>query len=232
MTTSLERLQQWLAEIAISLKQNKELTPVSLSFLAEPEMAMYIVDAIIVTEEIPDPTYPPKGKLYLVSNAQTVNNDLEYTICLCALEICLTQLQNAKAQDNQIAAKLLDDLMKYIAYNMTISDHSLEFWLPIINAFYDIHIELNDAVKDAYMDLALDDDNDDDELVSGTDNSHILQELIADMSDLSAFDIAENFFAQSYAMPDEFYIDFVLDLLQFPTGIEIAILSLLHPTYV
>ena len=43
------------------------------------------------------------------------------------------------------------------------------------------------------------------------------------------FDIAENFFAQSYAMPPEFFADLIVDLYNIEEGQDIALLTLLHP---
>lgn len=235
MTIGSERLHKWLTEIELSLKQNIEITPIGFSFLSEPELIFYLVDAIVMIDEPQEEFIPTKNNLYLISDTSNQQNveqaveyieDMSYTILLCALEVCIVQLQTAKEKDNKVATKILDDLMDYIANNMQQSAHTLEFWLPIINTFYDIHIDLNQAMKNAYMELALDD-----EWEIDTEDCNILQELIDDMSDLSIFDIAENFFAQSYAMPDEFYIDFISDLLKFPSGVDIAVLSLLHPKF-
>jgi hypothetical protein len=56
-----------------------------------------------------------------------------------------------------------------------------------------------------------------------------IRDLIKELSDLTVFDIAENFFAQSYAMPPDFFIDLVLDLYHLEEGQDIALLTLLHP---
>ena len=53
--------------------------------------------------------------------------------------------------------------------------------------------------------------------------------MIHELSDLSIFDIAENFFAQSYAMPPDFFADLIVDLYSIEEGQDIALLTLLHP---
>jgi hypothetical protein len=105
--------------------------------------------------------------------------------------------------------------------------HTLSFWLPILNAFYEVHVELSSELKDAYFDLA----SEEDELTPEEEVSHLnsIRDLIHELSDLSIFDITENFFAQSYAMPSDFFSDLVMDLYSIEEGQDIALLTLLHP---
>src|SRR3546814_12999885 len=70
-------------------------------------------------------------------------------------------------------------------------------------------------------------DLNEEELISEDEVDHLnsIREMIAELSDLSVFDIAENFFAQSYAMPADFFTDLILDLYSIEEGQDIALLT-------
>jgi len=148
-----------------------------------------------------------------------------YSACVYGLDVCVAQLQMAMEGDNKAAAKTLQRLMQTLAELIGSGRHSLSFWLPILNAFYEAHIELSDTVKQAYLTLA------DEEEVPVADEDHLqsMRDLLKDLENLSDFEIAENFFAQSYAMPAAFYAELIIDLYQVDIGHDVAILMLLHP---
>lgn len=150
-----------------------------------------------------------------------------YTACIFALDVCVSQLQSTR-EHNKYAKKGLIQLMSHLAEAIGSKKHSLSYWLPILNAFYEVHVELSDALKDAYFMLA----NDEGETTYIDDTAHLgsIRDLILELSDLSVFDIAENFFAQSYAMPADFFIDFLVDLYSIEEGQDIGLLALLYPT--
>ena len=195
------------------LDQNEDPSPEHYNyFLEEPEIALCLIELIdgVVEEHIDD------DRSY-------------YSACVFALDICVAQLQVASEGGNKLAGKTLDQLMSHLAKAIASNKHTLSFWLPILNAFYEVHVELSEELKDAYLDLA----SEEDELTPEEEVSHLnsIRDLIHELSDLSIFDIAENFFAQSYAMPADFFTDLLLDLYSIPEGHDIALLTLLHPKY-
>ena len=179
-------------------------------FLQDPLLALRLVDLIDALDEM-----------------QIDENRAYYSACIFALDICVAQLQSAIESGNKLADKTLRQLMDYMADAIASKRHTLSFWLPILNAFYDVHVELSASLKNAYLDLA----NGEDELTPEEELSHLnsIRDLIAELADLSIFDITENFFAQSYAMPPDFFTDLVADLYSIEEGLDIAVLTLLHP---
>src|SRR5690606_12207303 len=141
-----------------------------------------------------------------------------YSACVFALDICVAQLQAAQENGNKTAGKTLDQLMSKIAQAIVKANQSLSIWLPILNAFYEVHVELSPELKNAYFELA----GNEEELSSEDEVDHLnsIRAMIEELSDLSVFDIAENFFAQSYAMPADFFTDLILDLYSIEEGQE------------
>lgn len=93
--------------------------------------------------------------------------------------------------------------MNHLAELINSRQHTLSFWLPVLNSFYESNVELTEELKNAYYDLA----SEEEEFVpEGEPISHLdaIRDLIHELSDLNVFEIAENFFAQSYAMPPDF----------------------------
>ncbi len=212
MTTSKDKeLKQWILTIASYL--NKGDAPPAqyyAAFIQEPELAKALVDFIdSLDEDEPDAKHS------------------YYSASVFALDVYVSQIQIAIEAGNKLAEKTLHQLMSNLAHTISNSKHSLSFWLPILNAFYEVHIELSPELRNAYLDLL-----DEEEPYSPEEEGEKLnsiRELIHELSDLSTFDIAENFFAQSYAMPPEFFIDLIIDLYSIEEGHDIALLALLHP---
>ena len=211
MTADLSSLKQWIEDMAIAIEQNADPDPQHYApFLQEPELALKLIDLI-----------------YALKDEELDDERAYYSACVCALDICVAQLQAAQENGSKPAAKTINQLMSNISQAINKAEHSLSFWLPILNAFYEVHIELSSELKDAYLELA----SQEDELSSFEESDHLetIREMIEELSDLSPFDIAENFFAQSYAMPADFFADLILDLYSIEEGQEIALLTLLHP---
>ena len=179
-------------------------------FLQDPALALYLVDLIHSLDE------------HIIDD-----NSAYYSACLFALDICVAQLQSAIEGGNKLAGKTMSQLMAHMAQAIRQANRSLSFWLPILNAFYDVHVELSPELKSAYLDLATEED----ELTPEEEISHLnsIRDLLDELSDLSIFEIAENFFAQSYAMPPDFFADLVIDLYSIDEGLDVALLTLLHP---
>lgn len=209
--TSLEQLKKWIADMASLLDQNQDPTQEQYNrFLEEPSLALHLVELISNIDE-----------------DQMDDDRAYYSSCIYALDICVAQLQIAGENGNKIANKTLSALMSCLAKAISNNQHSLSFWLPILNAFYEVHVELSEELKFAYLELATENN----EMTVEEEASHLnsIRDLIEELSDLSVFDIAENFFAQSYAMPADFFSDLLMDLYSIPEGQDIAILILMHP---
>jgi hypothetical protein len=211
MTANLESLKRWLEEMAMLILERAEPDPHHYTlFIQEPDLALRLVELI---ESLTD--------------SEVESESAYYSACVFALDICVAQLQAAVEAGNKLAAKTINQLMLNIAQVVNKGKHSLSFWLPILNAFYEVNVELVPELKEAYLNLAGQEDN---WSVEGDiDHVDAIREMIDDLSDLSVFDIAENFFAQSYAMPADFFVDLIIDLYSIEKGQDIALLTLMHP---
>ncbi|MFC3909778.1 hypothetical protein ACFORL_11920 [Legionella dresdenensis] len=211
MSKDNDFLKQWIHDMAGLIESNTEPDSNHFnSFLINPELAFQLIDII-----------------NLMTDEQVENERAYYSACIYALDVCVAQLQSSHETGSKSAHKTLNRLMDYLAEIIRQNNHSLSFWLPILNAFYDVHVELSSTLRDAYLDLAGQDVEVSDE--SEVDHLAAIQDMITELSDLSVFDIAENFFAQSHAMPAEFFCDLVIDLYSVPQGQDIALLGLMHP---
>lgn len=211
MTEPIEQLTAWVAEMASLIEQDQDPNPDHYTyFIQEPTLALRLVDLIDAIDE-----------------KELDDTRAYYSACIFALDICVAQFQSAIEGGNKLADKALKQLMAYMAEIISNATHTLSFWLPILNAFYDVHVELSSELKSAYLELS----NDESELRPDEEIIHLnsIRDLISELSDLSVFDIAENFFAQSYAMPADFFTDLVADLYSIDEGQDIALLTLLHP---
>lgn len=211
MIESIKTLKTWITDMAALIEKDDDPNPEFYShFLQEPTLALHLVELIDEVDE-----------------TKLDDNQAYYSACVFALDICVAQLQSAIEGGNKLADRTLNQLMNHITVAITSRKHTLSFWLPVLNAFYEVHAELSPELKDAYFDLA----NDDDDLSPEEELSHLdsIRDLIQELADLSVFDIAENFFAQSYAMPPDFFADLVADLYSIDEGMDIALLTLLHP---
>lgn len=212
MTNKTELLHRLIAEMAVLIERNDDPDPQLYAvFFQHPEYSLELINLLNTLDEEMIHDGPPI-----------------YSACVFALDICVAQLQAAVDANNKITAKLLVQLMNHLAEVIKSNTHTLSFWLPVLNAFYEVHVELTQELKDAYFDLA----NEEDDSVEELDQfAHLdsIRDLIHELSDLSIFDIAENFFAQSYAMPADFFADLIVDLYSIEEGQDIALLTLLHP---
>lgn len=211
MTDQVESLKQWIEEMAALIEENIDPEPHHfISFLNEPSLALQMIAIIDALDE------------------EEVDNERPYySSCIFALDICVAQLQSAFETGSKLAGKTLDQLMFTLAKAIRDGHHSLSFWLPILNAFYDVHVELSPELRNAYLELA----SQVGEMTVDEEVNHLdaMREMIAELSDLSVFDIADNFFAQSHAMPADFFADLIIDLYSIDEGQDIALLALLHP---
>jgi hypothetical protein len=215
MTDDSSTLHALIAEVATLIQNDVDPDPhLYALFLQRPDYAFGLIDHIHALEE------------------EKIEEDSPvYSACILGLDVCVAQLQIASETNNKAAAKALTQLMDYLASVIGTHKHSLGFWLPVLNAFYEVHVELSEPLKDAYFELAHHDEEDTEFDEEPLSHAQAIRALIQDLDGLSDFDIAENFFAQSYAMPADFFMDLIEDLYSIEEGQEIALLSLLHPKH-
>jgi hypothetical protein len=155
------------------------------------------------------------------------SNQAYFSALIFALDVCVTQLRFAGESGNRRAAHLMEDLMKSLTDAIEQGPQGLNFWLPVLNAFYDAQVELSPALQEAYLTLS----EEESEAFQDENIDHIesIRDLINELSDLSTFELAGHFFAQSHAMPPEFFGDLMMDLCSIDEGQDAALLALLHP---
>lgn len=207
----MTELTQWVTKIAEYIQQDEDISPdCHAYFLDNPALAMQVIDLLSALDE-----------------HQIEGEPSRYTACIYILDLCVARLQSASECSSKQAEKTLDQLMQHLANALLAGQHSLSFWLPVLNAFYDVHAELSPQLKSAYLSLA----NQESMETPADETVHLnaIRDLIKELSDLTVFEIAENFFAQSYAMPSDFFIDLLSDLYHLEEGHDIALLTLLHP---
>ena len=195
MSNDFDDLKQWIDNVAVAIDEGGEPDlQIILSFLSSPELAFKVVDLLAEIKE---------------EDLETRN--AYYSACIYALDTCVAQLYSAQENNNKQAAKTLNQVMNYLAQLLRKGTQSLSYWLPILNAFYDVHVDLTPELQEAYLDLAEEEPGP----AVGNENANhleVMREMILEMSNMSVFDIAENFFAQSYAMPPDFFSDLIVDL--------------------
>lgn len=212
MIPEITEFKHYLEEMASFLDKEEDPPPQSYAlFFRHPELAFKIIDEL---DAIIEPTSSDYPSLYSAS--------------IFALDICVAQLQAATDSKNKIIGKVLTQIMSHFAQIINKHNHSLGYWLPVLNAFYEVQAELTEDLKMAFLELA---NLEDGTVFEANEQSHLnsIKELIQELSDLSAFDIMEHFFAQSYAMPPEFMGDLVIDLYNIEEGKDLALLALMHP---
>lgn len=207
----MTELTLWITKIAEFVQQDKDIDPDCYAhFMDNPALAIQIIDFLSDLDE-----------------SQIEVEPSPYTACIFILDLCVAKLQSASECASKPAEKTLNQLMLRLAEALLAGKHTLSFWLPVLNAFYDVHAELSPELKSAYLSLANQESMD----MPADEATHLnaISDLIQELSDLTVFEIAENFFAQSYAMPPEFFIDLISDLYHLKEGHDIALLTLLHP---
>lgn len=213
MNDTPDQLESWINQMAKLIEQNEEPDPKDyIYFIHDPEQALRLIGLLNAIED------PP---------AEDDELPAYYSACILAIDVCIAQLQAAGENGNKLAFKILNQLMHQLAKAIESPHHSLGFWMPILNGFYDVHVDLSTELKQAYL---LRTCQEDETLpINDIEPTNTVREIILELADLSVFDITEHFFAQSYAMPADYFSDLVYDLYSIDEGQEIAVLTLLHP---
>jgi len=210
MTESTQELPLLLQQMAKLIENNDAPDPqIYAVFLQEPELSFQLIDFI---NQLSD---DHQDDFYL------------YSASIFALDVCVTQLHSFAGSQPKNSKNKLNELMNYMAEVINQHNHSVSFWLPALNAFYETKTELTPALLEAYYDITEEEQTQ----LEESDYSHVksIQQVIEELSDLNEFEIIEHFFAQSYAMPPEFFSELMMDLYSIDEGREIGLLCLLHP---
>ncbi|MDX2345753.1 MAG: hypothetical protein QNK11_02615 [Legionella sp.] len=211
MTPPIKALSQWIVDAAALIASGSEpLSQEPPQFLEEPALVPALVQMIAAIDE-----------------ATLNDNQPLYSACLFALDVCVSQLHFASDNGNKRAISAMDDLMMHLANVIRAGTQTINFWLPMMSAFYEAQVPLSPALQDIYLVLA--EEESEAFQTEGFDHLNAMKELIAELSDLTTFELAAHFFAQSHAMPPDFFGDLVMDLCQIEEGQDAAILALLHP---
>lgn len=210
MQNSDENLSAWISMLKEQLADNRipgsETHP---SFLKNEAFIFELIDKITsFSEDI---------------SAEVEN---EYAAYLLAFDICVAELKAGIEEQNKHAKKQLNQLMLYLAQVMHDKNHSLSFYLPLLNTFYEGQVELSEELKQAYFDVA---DKEENQEIEEDDYLDTMKDMLHELSDLSVFEVAEHIFSQSYAMQPDFYFGLISDLCSIEEGHEVALMFLLHP---
>jgi hypothetical protein len=211
MTASVQALSQWIVDAAALIASGSEpLSHEPPQFLEDASLVPALVQMIAAIDE-----------------ATLTDNQPLYSACLFALDVCVSQLHFASDNGNKRATRAMDILMKDLTTAIQKGTQSINFWLPMMSAFYEAQVPLSPELQEMYMLLA----EEESEVFQGEGFDHLqsMRDLIAELSDLSTFELATHFFAQSHAMPADFFSDLVTDLCRIEEGQDAALLTLLHP---
>jgi len=178
-------------------------------------------------DQIPELVPALIHQLSAVDASVLENQSAYFSALIFALDVCVSQLRFSSENRNRRAKHLMEDLMNLLTDAIYQGSQGLNFWLPVLNAFYDAQVELSPALQAAYLTLS----EEESEAFQDENIDHVesIRHLIHELSDLSTFELASHFFAQSHAMPPEFFGDLMMDLCSIDEGQEAALLALLHP---
>lgn len=210
MQNEKENLSAWIFMLKEQLAENHipsaENNP---SFLKNESFIFELIDNI---NAFPDEILPE------------IEN--EYSAHLLAFDICVAEIKSGIEAQNKHAAKMLNQLMLYFSKVMREKHHTLGFYLPLLNTFYEGQVELSPELQQAYFDVA---DREENQEIDECDYLDAMQDMLHELSDLSVFEVAEHIFSQSYAMQPDFYFGLISDLCSIEEGHEVALMFLMHP---
>lgn len=164
-----------------------------------------------------------------VEQAEQTNDEETPLImaCLHYIEMCLVQLKLSEEHHQKSASMLIDKYQTTLLELMTTYPES-NYWLPIINLFFEANIDLNDDIKDAYLQIMEQHQRSQDSI---DHQQELVEQLLADDSEASDYEIADLFLAQTNALPNDYFPSFLKELLsfKFKKAINAAVLFCLHP---
>jgi len=143
------------------------------------------------------------------------------------VELSLVQLRLAREHHERWAEQHLGYYQEELIQLMETSPDP-SGWLPLMNVFFEAGIQLDEEVKHTYLKHL--------ETQYHSEEHKLKQEvmfkrLLADDSETPSYELAEMLFAQTSALPFEFFPAFVEELFSFDSekAKNVAILFALHP---
>lgn len=210
MMEPIEYLREWILDLAETIAAGDEpLSEGAPEFLDEPALISALTQMLGAIEE-----------------SSLNENQALYAACLFALDVCVSQLKFLSDNGNKRATRAIETLMTSLTEVIQKGEQGINFWLPVMSAFYDAQVELSPTLQQMYIFLA--EEEGEASQPEDFDHQEAMRGLIAELSDFSTFELAAHFFAQSHAMPPEFFGDLVVDLCGIKEGQDVAILALLH----
>ena len=138
MITPVERMRAWIVDVASLIVEGQEpLSQEALQFVQEPSLAPVLIQMITALDE-----------------TSLEQDQALYAACLFALDVCVSQVRFAEENGNKRAGQIMDALMESLVVAIQKGEQSLNFWLPVLNAFYEAQVELSPALQDMYLTLA------------------------------------------------------------------------------
>lgn len=182
---------------------------------AHPEYGIDVMEFVIKLDED------------FVENDDSSTSSSVVMACFHYIEMCLIQLKLAEESFKKWADSLIQKYQSTLLKLMTDHPESL-YWLPIINLFYEADIEINQDIQNKYLAI-LDSHQKQEDRVEH--QQILVEQLLSDDSEASEYDIAELFFAQTNALPREYFPSFLKELISFnlTKAVNTTILFLLHP---
>lgn len=208
---SPEQFNDWLDDITGLVAKGEEPASEELpSFIEHPLLISILLEKIVSVDE-----------------AALGEDQSAFSAYLFVFDACVSQLKFAMESGNRRAQQTMESLMNELVLVIQKSEKTINFWLPLMSVFYDAQVPLSDTLQSIYLMLA----EEESEKFELEDFDHVasMRELILELGDLSPFELAAHFFAQSHAMPPEFFGDLVIDLASIEEAEEATILMLLHP---
>ncbi len=187
--------------------------PISQKFFdtiqLHPDLGLYVLESI--------PNF---------DNTHSVDEG-ELMVSLHFIELCLTFLRVSSEHEQRWALKTLTSYQEKLLEMMQSHPNS-EHWVAVINTFYNADIVLTEDIKRQYLHIIKNIHYLEKHQPS---QKQLLQQLLSDDSDSDEFDVVEMFFAQSNALPDEYFLAFAKELLAFELkkATDTAVLFLMHP---
>lgn len=165
-------------------------------------------------------------RLFPTFDEQNVDDTL-FMAAFHFVELCLIHLRIASDHNQPWADKLINLYQDELA-NLMEEYKAQSCWMPIINLFFGADIPLNEKIKATYMNMLENTDKTEQESES---QQVLMQQLLSKESGSTAFEIVELFFAQTSALPKDYFPAFMSELLNFKEdkAIDTAVLFLLHP---
>jgi hypothetical protein len=157
-------------------------------------------------------------------NLINVENDRLVSM-LQFMEFTLSQLKASLALNTRGSDALLEKFNQALS-QIILNNPNLNLIRALFNIFIDAELEINEEIKENYLQLLSDRLNE----IESDDNTIDIRDIDED-SDISAYEIAHALFIESSALPQDYINAFLQDLIDVGStkSLNTAVLFLLHP---